>query len=330
MRCLGVHPRPSLRPRATLHVNMDAASRPTDAPPVVVGLGELLWDVSPAGRRWGGAPANFACHAGQLGAEAWVVSAVGDDRDGEALIGEAHSHGLRTCIAALHGRLTGRVEVALDPGGLPTYRIEDDCAWDHIPWTEAAAALAARTDVVCFGSLAQRHPVSRASIQRFLECAPPHALRVFDANLRAPYVDRAVVEGSLERADVLKANEDEWAQLGRWFDLSGDFEEGARWLREQFGLRWVLRTLGERGAEAVDARGRPAAPAAPATPLDTVGAGDAFGAVFSLGLLRDVEPGLALAASADVAAYVCTQPGGTPRLPNRLRSDVRRSLRVDS
>ena len=160
---------------------------PDDAPtrhnrPVVVGLGELLWDTAVDGRRWGGAPANFACHAAQLGADAWTVSAVGDDDDGRALLRAASAHGVQACVAALPDQPTGRVDVAVDPRGVPSYRIAEHSAWDHIPWSDEVAALAARADAVCFGSLAQRRPDSRATIRRFLDTAPPHTLRIFDAN----------------------------------------------------------------------------------------------------------------------------------------------------
>ena len=295
----------------------------------MVGLGELLWDEAPEGRRWGGAPANFACYAGQLGAQAWTVSAVGEDQDGASLIQHARAYGLRTCVARCADFTTGRVGVALGADGVPTYRIDDDSAWDHIPWSQQASALAGRADIVCFGSLAQRHPDSRATIRRFLTESPARALRVFDVNLRAPYVDRDVVRESLEHADVLKVNAQEWQQLSRWFGFDVDFAAGSRAFRDRFGLRWVIRTLGERGSEASGAEGLYDAPARSVEPIDTVGAGDAFAATWSIGHWRGVDPGRLLALSSAVAACVCTQRGGAQALPEQVVRELRRELATD-
>ena len=291
-----------------------------------MGLGELLWDTSPTGRRWGGAPANFACHAAQLGADAWTVSAVGDDDDGRALLRAASAHGVQACVAALPDRPTGRVEVAVDPSGVPSYRIAAHSAWDHIPWSDEVAALAARADAVCFGSLAQRHPDSRATIHRFLDTAPPRALRIFDANLRAPHDDRQLALASLDRADALKVNDEEWQKLTQWLDLEDGFDAACRTLCERFALRAVVRTNGARGSDAYIAGCAHRAPAAAVDATDTVGAGDAFTAVCCLGLLRGADPDTLLALAGEVAGFVCTQLGGTPALDADLCARARQQL----
>jgi fructokinase len=292
--------------------------RSTERRAVVVGLGELLWDAGADGRRLGGAPANFACHAAQLGAQSWIVSGVGDEPDGAALVREARTSGVETCVAVLPGEATGRVDVVLDVGGDPSYRIAAPSAWDGLPWTDAASSLAARADAVCFGSLAQRSPKSRETIHRFLAAAPD-ALKLFDVNLRAPFTDRAAVEASLHRADLLKVNEAEWAQLARWFDVTGAFVTAAAELSARFDLRGVLRSRGACGADAV-IEGEPivAEPVAVAA-IDTVGAGDAFSAVCCLGLLRGADPRRLLERAARTAEFVCTRRGGAPSLPNTLR-----------
>jgi len=304
---------------------------PRDRAPsaVVIGLGELLWDRSPDGRDLGGAPANFACQAGQLGAEAWMVSAVGQDADGLELTRQAQACGTHTCIAALETRATGRVDVDLGPDGQPHYRIADDSAWDHIPWNDQAANLAARADAVCFGTLAQRHPESRDFIRRFLDSAPPNALRIFDANLRAPYFDREIVQASLERADVLKVNDDEWAQIAAWFGLQGDFDAASQALRSRFDLQWILETKGARGSQAAGPDGVTTAPAAAVAAVDTVGAGDAFTATCCLGILKGIDPTRLLTLAADVATFVCSERGGTPRLPEPLINQARQQLDRD-
>lgn len=293
------------------------------APPVVVGLGELLWDVAADGRRPGGAPANFACHAAQLGAEAWAVSAVGDDDDGAELVRALQARGARACVAVVPGAATGRVDVALGRDGEPRYRIAARSAWDRLPWTEALAAVAARADALCFGSLAQRHPDSRDTVRRVLAAAPAGALKMFDVNLRAPHDDRRVVESSLALADLVKVNEAEWEQLARWFDLAGSFERAARTLSARFTLRGVLRTRGARGADAVLLGDRFVAPPAAARLVDSVGAGDAFAAACCVGLRAGAAPERVLALAVQVAGFVCTRTGGAPPLPTELRDAAR-------
>ena len=150
-----------------------------------VGMGEALWDMLPEGPQIGGAPANFAWHAGQLGFGAVAVSAVGADDLGDRLVRTFDGMGLRHRLERV-GFPTGTVQVTLDPAGVPTYEIRENVAWDNIPWTPALDGLAARTDVFCFGTLAQRCGVSRNSIRRFLHRMPESetCLRVFDINLR--------------------------------------------------------------------------------------------------------------------------------------------------
>lgn len=308
----------------------DSTHAPPRSAPVVVGIGELLWDQSAAGRRCGGAPANFASHAGQLGAEAWVVSAVGNDAAGEDLVREAQRRGARLCVARVEGQATGRVDVVLDAARTPSFAISAESAWDHVPWTDATAQLAARADAACFGSLAQRHPTSRASIRRFLDAMQPSALRVLDVNLRPPYVDRRVLLESLDYANVLKASQEEWQQLMDWLSLRGDFFAAGRALCERFDLRCVIITLGERGSRMADLTGAWRVAAEPITPVDSVGAGDAFAAACCLGLLGRADPDRILSAASKVAGYVCTQHGGAPTLSPALAEVARQMLRVET
>ncbi len=180
------------------------------SPPVVAGIGEMLWDVYPDGAHFGGAPANFACHAASLGAESWMVSAVGDDTLGQRALDSLGTLGVRCDLVErdpVHP--TGRVLVTLDADGQPQYEIERDTAWDHLAWSDELARFATRCDAVCFGSLAQRSPASRATIRRFLEAVPRPALRVFDVNLRQRFYDRDVIDASLSLASAVKLNDEE-------------------------------------------------------------------------------------------------------------------------
>lgn len=294
---------------------MDAAEHP-----IVVGLGELLWDVFPSGKRPGGAPANFAAMAAQLGARGVVASAVGDDDLGRELLQWLASAGLSDECVQTNRRPTGIVTVGVGSDGKPRYRIHEDVAWDHVEWTPALADLASRADCVCFGSLAQRGPTSRATVRRFLEAVPPRCLRIFDINLRQHYYDREVVERSLAIANVLKLSDEEWPVVAELLEVSGDEAQGIVDLRRRWNLRLVALTRGAEGSIVFgedDHLNRAKGPRVRV--VDTVGAGDAFTAAMAVGTLRGRPLDEVHEHASRVAAYVCTQPGATPRLPEDLR-----------
>jgi fructokinase len=139
----------------------------------IVGLGEVLWDVFTEGPRFGGAPANFACHAAMLGAEAFMVSRVGDDELGDRALASLRDHGVDTDhIARDMNHPTGTVRVEIDAAGKPRFEIAEGVAWDHIAWSDNLETLTVRTDAACFGTLGQRSEPSRRTIRRFLESVP--------------------------------------------------------------------------------------------------------------------------------------------------------------
>src|SRR5688572_30340894 len=185
--------------------------------PVVVGLGEVLWDVFPDGEHFGGAPANVAVHAAALGADACMVSAVGQDARGNiALERLAAANVDCSAVARLPDQPTGVVRVSVDAAGLPSYDIAAGSAWDCVPWSAAVERVAQRADAVCFGTLAQRSPVSRATILRAVAATREHAWRLFDVNLRQAYYDAGVLAESLELATAVKLNQEELPVVARW------------------------------------------------------------------------------------------------------------------
>jgi len=229
----------------------------------LVGLGEVLWDLLPGGRQMGGAPANFACHARALGAEARLISRVGNDDLGHEIIARLDTLGVGTdgiAVDALHP--TGMVSVELD-GGQPRYLIHEDVAWDFIEATPAALAAVSAADAVCFGTLAQRREPSRSTIISLVADAPPPALRILDVNLRQHYFSERLINESLAFANVLKLNDAELPQLAAFVDLSGDERSQIRQLAERNLLRVVACTRGERGSLLY---WRDAGPSIPASP----------------------------------------------------------------
>jgi fructokinase len=282
-----------------------------------IGLGEVLWDLLPGGRQLGGAPANFAYHAHALGAESLVVSRVGRDDLGRDLVEHLNALGLVTSgISVDPAAPTGTVSVTLDPTGQPTYTIHTDVAWDFLEAGPEVLRAAAGADAVCFGTLAQRHPVARDSIRRVLQATRPEALRIFDINLRQRFWSREVIVESLALANVLKLNDEEFPIL---MDLLGwpcEDDQGlmAR-LAQRFDLRAVALTRGARGSLLWTADRSCNWPGSDLKVADTVGAGDSYTAALALGLLSGKSPEDILRIAHRVADFVCTQPGATPPMP---------------
>jgi fructokinase len=287
-------------------------------PPVVVGIGEMLWDVFPEGKKLGGAPLNFSHHCGQLGASAHPVSAVGADADGAEIRQILASKNLPDAqVQTDTAHPTGRVNVTLQ-NGKPTYEILAEVAWDYIRFDQNLWDLASRADAVCFGSLAQRSPVSRTTIQAFLEAMRPEALRIFDVNLRQNFYSKEILETSLRHANIFKLSDEELPTLARFFDLTGQVLNQLQALRGMFDLRLVAYTRGGEGSLLVTANETSDHPGIPTEVVDTVGAGDSFTATLCMGLLQNLPLAEINRRACQVASFVCSQSGATPQLPSNL------------
>lgn len=277
---------------------------------VIVGIGEILWDMLPGGKALGGAPANFAYHASRLGEEGWAVSAVGDDPLGAEIMEIVAEKRLNHLIAVTD-QPTGTVRVSLDAKGVPSYNITEDVAWDNIPFTPEMEALAARADAVCFGSLVQRM-ASRDSVLRFLRATRPEALRVFDINLRQHYYSREVIDESLKLADILKINDEEIRIVADMFGLGDDDTAACRALIARYGLQLVILTKGADGSEVITEDESFPQKAGKVKVVDTVGAGDSFTAAFVVAYLRGLSLSDAQRLANETAAYVCSCKGAMP------------------
>ena len=277
---------------------------------VIVGIGEILWDLLPSGKALGGAPANFAYHATRLGEEGWAVSAIGPDALGREIMDIVEEKRLKSLIS-ITDKPTGTVQVELDAKGVPTYTIMEDVAWDNIPFTPEMEALARRADAVCFGSLVQRM-ASRESVLRFLRTTRPETLKVFDINLRQHYYSREVLEESLKLADILKINDEEIRIVADMFDLGSDDVAACRALIDRYALRLVILTKGADGSEVITADEVIPQPAGETQVVDTVGAGDSFTAAFVVAYLHGKSLSDAQRQASDTAAYVCSRKGAMP------------------
>lgn len=287
---------------------------------IVVGLGEALWDVLPDGRKLGGAPANFAYHAGQFGIDTLAVSALGKDSLGDETCKELEKKGLRHVMPRLDYP-TGTVQVTLDKSGVPAYDIKEGVAWDNIPFTPEIEEIAHNCRAVCFGSLAQRNKVSRETIRKFVKATPKNCMRIFDINLRQSFYTKEVIQESLRLCNVLKINDEELVTIGRMFGYPGlDMSNKCWLLLGKYNLDVLVLTCGINGSY-VFTRGEMSFQTTPKVKVaDTVGAGDSFTGSFCAALISGMPIAEAHKLAVDVSAYVCTQNGAMPVLPVELTS----------
>lgn len=288
---------------------------------LVIGLGEILWDVLPEGKKLGGAPANFAYHASQFGLNAMAVSAIGQDPLGDETLRALESKGLDYYIERIEYP-TGTVQVRLDANGIPHYEIKEGVAWDNIPYTDSMKQLAQHCRAVCFGSLAQRNNISRRTIAKFLDTMPEdrEQLKIFDINLRQEFYSEEVIDASLRRCNVLKINEEEIMQVKTLFEWEETgFETGCRKLLERYGLKMVILTCGVNGSYVFMPRFTSFQPTPHVKVADTVGAGDSFTGAFTAAIMNNLPITEAHELAVKVSAYVCTQQGAMPKIPEALR-----------
>ncbi len=284
-------------------------------PFLVVGLGEILWDLFPEGKILGGAPANFAYHARVLGDQGIPVSRVGTDALGREIRLRLSELGVSDRqVQTDPARPTGTVRVELDSRGVPAFTITPEVAWDYLEWSGELQALAGRADAVCFGSLAQRSTQSRWTIRSFLAAVRRRALRVFDVNLRQSWYSEEVLSESLAASSILKLNESELPVMLRTLGLDEPREpvQGCRLLRERFNLELVCLTLGEQGSLLVGEAGEHRHPGFRVQVADTVGSGDAFTAALCHHRLRGASLERIGKAANRYGAWVASQAGATP------------------
>lgn len=286
----------------------------------IVGLGEALWDVLPEGKKLGGAPANFAYHAGQFGLDTIAISALGEDDLAEETIEALKEHNLNYLMPRVPYP-TGTVQVTLAEGGIPTYEIKEGVAWDNIPYTDEMAEIAKNARAVCFGSLAQRNGVSRENIRKFLAETPTDCLKICDINLRQQFYSKEILEDSFKLCNILKINDEELVVVNRMFGYDGlDMRQTCEKMVQDYGLKMLVLTCGTNGSYVFTDDGLTSFQDTPKVEVaDTVGAGDSFTGSFCACILNGKPVQEAHKTAVAVSAFVCTQNGAMPIVPNELK-----------
>jgi fructokinase len=282
---------------------------------IIVGLGELLWDLLPVGAQLGGAPANFAYISSLLGDKGIPASRLGKDSLGADAIRRLAELGLSTEFIQKDADYpTGTVNVEVDRAGQPRFEIPKSVAWDFLEWTPQWQKLAQQADAVCFGSLAQRSERSRATIRRFLSVMRKSAVRVFDVNLRQNFYSTEVVAESMKLATIVKLNHEELPTIISLFELEARGEEASARQLLSHEVKLVCVTRGSGGSLLVSANERSEHPGFRVKVADTVGAGDAFTAALVHGYLRGTPLAQINETANRIGAWVASQSGATPSL----------------
>ena len=309
--------------------------------PIVVGIGESLFDCYEEVSVLGGAPINVSIHAdallSRIGGGAVPVTKIGNDKLGDRYLQEISKRGISTrYIQVDTSKPTGRVLVTIDDAQQANYQFEELSAWDALESNDSLVALAGRCHAVAFGTLAQRSNQSRRVIKKFISHAT-QAIRLFDVNLRQQYYSADVIDDSLRLATAVKLNEEELEEVGKLLELSIDnslsHDELAFLIAESFRLDWLALTQGANGT-AIYSQGKKHVGTQgkfnPDHDADSVGAGDACCAALLCGTLLDWPVVKRLDLANAIGAYVAGKAGATPDLPREILDHISPSLNTSS
>lgn len=286
----------------------------------IAAIGELLWDVLPETEVIGGAPVNFAYHVTALGAKGIPISTIGRDARGEMALLELQKRGVDTSAISISDNFpTGYVLATVDSEGIASYSFPDEVAWDHLQVNDYAEKLRSTIDAVCFGSLAQRSPHSRRTIHGFLDSLGNGVVKVFDINIRQDFYSKEVVKSSLKRTDILKLNEDELPILAQLLELKGSGESFLPKLIERYQLKMLILSRGDKGSLLQTPEHSSEHVGIVTHVQDTIGAGDSYTAAAVIGWLQGLPLDEINEQANRIAAYVCSQQGGMPTMPQCFR-----------
>jgi fructokinase len=273
-------------------------------------FGEILWDNLPSGPIPGGAPMNVALHLSRFGIHSSIASSIGNDKKGIDLIAFLNQSGLRSDLIQVHGSLpTSEVLVSLDEHNTASYEICEPVAWDGIILTPALADEVKASSAIVFGSLASRNSITRNTLIKLME---NNILKIMDVNLRPPYDTEVNVKPLLEKADIVKLNDDELTKITGWYNLSGTLEERILSFGKLLKLETLIVTMGKNGAYVLHKNELYHHKGFKVETEDSVGAGDAFLAGFLAAFFDGKDLNTALTEASAIGAFVASQPGATP------------------
>ncbi len=285
----------------------------------LIGIGEILWDEFPESRELGGAPANFAFHASQLGAIGIVISQIGADSNGREIKALLDKRGVPNLLSFDPSHPTGRVSVKTDGKGTPEYIIHENSSWDFLTFEPFFNEAARMADVVCFGTLAQRNPISGNAIKKFIRATRHDCLKIFDINLRQQYYSKQIISELLSLADILKLNTDELDCVAQMFLTDKNETVRLEKLKSTFCLDMIVLTRGEYGSRIFMDKDHDSVYKSESVEIiDSVGAGDSFSAAVALGLLKKFDLGKINKIASSLAAHVCSKKGATPVIPEKI------------
>ncbi len=291
----------------------------------IVGLGEILWDIFPEGKKLGGAPTNFAYYSRGLGQNGIIVSRVGSDPLGKEILDSIEDLNLdSTYIQGDPSYPTGTVDVKLNETGQPGYIINKNVAWDFLILDDSLKKLAKDADAVCFGTLAQRSSKSKDTISRFLKLTGNNTTKIFDINLRQDFYSDRIIRQSLENTNILKLNSHELKILKNLLCYSDDGSEInlCKKIINEYNLKLLCLTKGDEGSLILNKSDYFIHKGYKVEVADTVGAGDAFTAAMAVQYLKGKTLKEISNAANKLGSWVSSQRGATPVLNEKILKNI--------
>lgn len=283
----------------------------TDIKPYILCFGEVLWDIFPEGSKAGGAPFNVAYNVHKMGVNVEVLSRTGNDDLGEKLRQQINNWGISTKLIQVdENHPTSTVLARIDEHNEATYEIINHVAWDYIDYIPEYNDLVSNAEAFVFGSLSSRNEKTRNTLLKLLETAK---LKIFDVNLRPPFIDEELIKTLLHKADIVKINKSELWQI---LDLTGEKyyteEEAVQAIQKHFAVDEIVLTKGSEGAGYFVHDRNYTLSAIPITVADTVGSGDAFLSGFISKRIFNDFPEEILRNAVALGAFITSKAGACP------------------
>ncbi len=287
---------------------------------LIVGIGELLWDILPSGKKQiGGAPANFAYHTNNFEAKGAVISAIGNDEDGRKILNNLKQKGIITEHIQVNKKVkTGTVNIKYDNDKVPIFTINENTAWDNIKVIEETKKFIKKADAICYGTLSQRNRISQKAIISYIKSTKPECLKIYDINIRQNYYNKNIIQNTLELSDILKISEEELSTVAEVLGLSGTNKDILKNILTKYSLKVIAYTKGRNGANLIFKNNTIKHKGYKTKVVDTVGCGDAFTAILALGILKQNSYENILKDANKIASYVASKKGAMPDMKNNF------------